>query len=179
MSEIEEGLDLIDMPAAALGALLNVLRAELGAEDAARAIRRIGLEAGPFFYERFRVWLAADPATLGRDAFWGRLNDFFAELGWGRLEHEAAHPGVISLRLLEWAEARHDRDHLGCHFTTGMLADILSRIVGGELAALEVSSDSAAGGTGRILIGNPATLDALYSEIRNGVRYEDALAALG
>jgi hypothetical protein len=86
---------------------------------------------------------------------------------------------VISLRLHRWAEARYDRDHLGCHFTTGLLADILSRIVGGELAALEVTSDSTDGGTGRILVGNPATLDALYAEIRNGVRYEDALAALG
>ncbi len=179
MNDVDVGIDVISMPGATLAALSSVLRSELGAEDAARVMRRIGLQSGAYFYDRFRQWAGAEPTALGMDVFWGQLSDFFEHLGWGRLEHEAGHPGVLVLELIDWVEARHDASRIGCHFTTGLLADILSRVVGGELAALEVAPGTPPSeGTGRILIGNPGTLDVLYSRMRNGVRYEEAIEAL-
>lgn len=178
MNEAGTEVDVISMPGATLGALSGVLRSELGAEAAARMIRRIGLQSGALFYDRFRDWAGDDPTALGMEVFWSRLSEFFEQLGWGRVEHEAGYPGVLALKLTNWVEARRDGNLTGCHFTTGLLADILSRVVGGELAALEVEPGSPADGAGRILIGNPATLESLHERIRNGVRYDEALEAL-
>lgn len=184
MTAADQGIELMRMPAGALGSLVRTLRVEVGNEAAAGILRRMGIEAGAAFYDRFRLWLsesgsgAIDPETLEREVFWNRLSDFFAHLGWGEIEHEATHPGVITLRLSNWVEASQDPSPYGCHFSAGMLAEILRRVAGGDLAALEIESDGGEGGSATVLIGNPVALDSLYAAMRDGAAYGDALAAL-
>jgi len=178
-------LDLIQIPVATLGALHRALHDEVGGDSAARILRQIGLDSGEALYARFGDWLSGQnsdgalPETLGPDDFWGRVSDFFEYLGWGRLESREIHPGVLALTFSGWAEAREGSgDPAGCHFTTGVIADLLRRVAGGDLAALEVECDSSNGGTSRILIGNTTALDAVFASMVEGVRYEDAVAAL-
>jgi predicted hydrocarbon binding protein len=184
MNQSGRGLDLIQLPARSLGAVLKVLRDDLGEVDAARVIRQIGLDSGAAFHELFRDWLSqagagsTDPESLDRETFWRRLSDFFTQLGWGRFEFESAYAGVISLQFVDWVEARQDASGSGCHFTAGVLAEMLRQVAGGELAALELASEKSGDGEMKILIGNPDRLDSLFSRMREGSGYEDALKAL-
>jgi predicted hydrocarbon binding protein len=185
MTEETKGLDLIRLPAAALSALHRALHDQVGAEGAARALRAIGLETGEAFYERFRLWLSeagagsVDPETLSADEFWSRLSAFFGYLGWGSLRSETLHPGLISLTLSPWVEARHAAGPVeGCHFTTGLIAEVLRQVAGGDLAALEVECSPSDGGHSRIIIGNADAMDSLFASMREGVGYREALAAL-
>ncbi len=184
MSERGQALNLVHLPAASLGALLRVLREELGEENGARVVRQIGLDSGEAFYELFRDWLAkagvgsAEPEEMESERFWHSLSDFFTQLGWGRFESLSTYPGVVSLQFLDWVEARHDTAGSGCHFTAGLLAEILRKVAGGELAALELGSGSPGDGGARILIGSPDTLDALFVSMRDGAGFEEAINAL-
>ena len=185
MTDSAQGLDLIRVPAATLGALHRALNEQFGATEAARALRQIGLESGDAFYERFREWLSEagagslEPDSLSPHDFWSRLSDFFVYLGWGSVRSEVVHKGVLSLTFANWVEARlQDGGPGGCYFTTGLIAEILRRVAGGDLAALEVESESSQGGKSRIIIGSSAAMDALFASMREGRSYKDAIAAL-
>jgi predicted hydrocarbon binding protein len=185
MSEQAQGLELIRIPAAALAAMQRVLESERGPFEAGRLLREIGLEAGDAFYELFRDWLseagagAIEPQELDSDDFWKRLSEFFNQLGWGRLEHEQLHAGVMALSGSGWVEASGDSGSgVGCYFTTGMLAAILRRVAGRDLAALEVEPEFGGNGRFRILIGSSAALNTVFDQLQAGTPYPDAIAAL-
>lgn len=184
MTESAQGLDLVRVPAATLGALHRVLNDQLGPTEAARALRQIGLESGTAFFERFREWLSesgagnVEPESLSPHDFWARLGDFFSHLGWGTVRSEVVHRGVLSLTFTNWVEARVlEGGPGGCHFTTGLFAEILRHVVGGDLAALEVEVDPAQGKT-RVVIGSSGAMDALFASMREGRGYKEAIAAL-
>jgi hypothetical protein len=151
-------------------------------------VRQIGFETGEGFLEAFSHWLehhrqdaTADPASLGAEEFWENLSTFFARLGWGRLHFEQLHTGVGALSSPEWAEAEVG---LGarqptCHFTTGMLADLLSRLVAADLAVLEVECRSRGDARCRFLLGGAEALQAVYQELRQGEDVGEAVRSLG
>jgi predicted hydrocarbon binding protein len=186
MTDRPEGEVLVQLPAAAFTAMHEVLRRERGGVESAQLLREIGLESGESMYGLLQGWLAASSGTetqpdeLAPDEFWSRLSEFFTHLGWGNLRAEQLGAGVLSLVVGDWFELRGvNGTRRACHFTAGLVADLLRRVAGQDLAVLEV--DSGADGTdqSRLLIGSPDTLEAVYLRMRDGAAYTEAVAQLG
>jgi predicted hydrocarbon binding protein len=185
MSDRPRDTDLVRMPAITLRAMRDVLRRQKGAMEGAQLLRDIGLASGEAFYTLLRESLASDDGTP-RDPesfmpveFWSRLSGLFSDLGWGRLEHEQLAEGVFALTALDWVEA-DDAANGGasCHFTAGLLADILHRLAGEDLAVLEVEHAAVGNGACRFIVGSPETLEAVFLHIREGTGYAEAIRAV-
>ena len=178
---------MVTLPAGTLTAFHRALSQDRTPAEAAALTRQMGFEAGEGFYNAFREWLGAEggsdasnPATLAPDEFWGKLSDFFGSLGWGRLGFEQLHSGIAALTSDEWAEAEPGEAarQPTCHFSTGVLADLLGRISGDNLAVLEVECRSRGDDRCRFLIGGPEALRGVYERIRNGATFPEAVEAL-
>lgn len=187
MSESIAGQQMLQFPPSTLAAVHRAALQDHSPAEAAALVRQIGFETGEGFLEAFSRWLehhrqdpGADPATLAADDFWHHLSAFFGSLGWGRMEFEQLHAGVGALTSTAWAEA----DAAGgarqpmCHFTTGMLADLLSRLIGSDLAVLEVACRSRGDGGCRFLIGGAEALQAVFESVRQGEEVEAAVRSL-
>jgi len=168
-----------------VAALHQVVSRDRSAAGAAGILREIGLEAGESISGLFRQWLdrsdtPGDPAELPPEAFWGALSTFFEDLGWGTLEVEHPHPGVLSISSTDWFEANRPAGrHPGCHLTTALLADLLRRVIEEELACLEVECRAAGQDRCRFLVGSPEALDRIFQSLQEGTEYRSAVGALG
>ena len=178
---------MLNFPPSALAAIHRAATQDRSPGEAAALVRQIGFETGEGFLEAFSGWLehhrqdpGADPATLAADDFWHHLSTFFSSLGWGRLEFEQLHSGVGALTSTEWAEAipGEGARHPTCHFTTGMLADLLSRLVGSDLALLEVDCRSRGDASCRFLLGSAEALQIVFEGLRKGEEVEVVVQAL-
>ena len=185
MSEPTPARDLIRAHADTLTALHRALEREHDSGKAAQVLRDIGVESGDRFLEHFREWLSAqdgvivDPANLTAAEFWERLGAFFTHLGWGRLEQSEPHPGLISLTASDWIESTATRaPQPCCHFTTGLLADFLSKVAEQDVAAMEVECRSAGGTHCRFLIGGLPALERIFDQMQGGQMYTETVAAL-
>jgi hypothetical protein len=140
----------------------------------------MGFETGESFYAAFRDWLGSEPSELEVDEFWNRFAAFFAGLGWGRLHFERSHGGVAELSSEEWAEAEPAGGALQptCHFTTGLLADLLGRVSGDGLAVLEVECRSRGDDRCRFALGGSDALRRVYERMREGASFQDAVEGL-
>lgn len=168
----------IKLPAESLLALRRSLVRQLGSDAAIRALQEAGHAAGDTLFQR----IADDEDAVGRtphDAFWHRLAGLFRELGWGAVEHESPHPGVGALVARDWFEADESAPKAGCPFTTGVLANILGRAAGGEVAVLQVPCEDNGPRCVRFLFGAPGVLDRLYTGLRQGNPVGAELTALG
>lgn len=177
-------LPMIGMPPSALTAFHHALGTGRGAAEAAEMARRFGFAAGPAFHQAFQNTLDGDEAgpadELAPGEFWTRLSDFFSGSGWGQLQFSSTHPGVAMLRAERWAESEgRTSRHPACHITTGLLAALVTRIAGVELAVLEVECRSAGAERCSFLIGGQPALQAVYARLRQGEPFDDAIAALG
>lgn len=177
---------LVRLPSAALAALYRALAQGRSAQESAALVRELGFESGAAFHGSFAQWLqerepGAAPEALPADRFWERLGEFFSSLGWGTLRLEQPHAGVVSLSSDEWAEADPEAgaDQPTCHLTTGILADLLGRVAGTDLAVMEVDCRSRGDRRCRFLVGSPAALGLLHERIRSGDAVDEALPALG
>jgi hypothetical protein len=180
----------IALPVAGLAALRDALVETVGADPAARALRRAGHAAGDSIFDAFAAAALgpgrrdASDADALRDldapAFWRRLSDFFSSRGWGSLTFLEAHEGVGALESSSWIEARPDLSlaRPSCHFTTGMLANLLGRVAGSPVAVLESRCRSAGDDRCTFLFANPLTLETVYGELLAGTEPEDAIARL-
>ncbi|MBX6364637.1 MAG: hypothetical protein IRZ00_12285 [Gemmatimonadetes bacterium] len=169
------------LPTAALAALRRFLLTELGAESGARALRQAGHAAGDALYPVLVGGAAdGDAASIPETVFWRRLGDLFAARGWGRLTHADLHPGLGALDAADWMEANPQlgAPWPGCHFTTGLLANLLGRAAGDEVGVLEVECRSRGDGRCRFLFGGREALDAVYEALRSGSSLEESLARL-
>jgi predicted hydrocarbon binding protein len=180
------------LPVASLAALRAALAAEVGPDAAARALQRAGHAAGDAFFailagrqpesgEEGDPWKAraAALAPLPAETFWRRLGDLFAARGWGHIEHEDAHPGVGALASSDWVEAEsHGHSRPDCHFTTGLLSNLLGRTAGGDVAVLEVECRSRGDLQCRFLFGGADAVQAVYDALLAGRDTGAALAAL-
>ena len=175
MTDSNGGTPLVHLPTATLAALHEVLEPDLA--------REVGFQSGEAFLAALEERLGAragGAADLPAANFWTRLSAFFAEAGWGPLDAERLHPAILSLSSARWAEAEgRSSGHPACHLTTGILADVLSRVARADLAVMEVECRAAGDGLCRFLIGNPDALDRVYHGLQDGLPYRDAVAAVG
>lgn len=178
---------LLKFPPSALAAIHRAAMQDRAPAEAAALVRQMGYETGEGFLKAFSHWLehhrqdpGADPASLAADDFWHHLSTFFGSLGWGRLSFEQLHAGVGALTSTEWAEADATASarQPTCHFTTGMLADLLSRLIGSDLAVLEVSCRSRGDASCRFLLGSADALQTVFEGLREGQEVESAVRSL-
>lgn len=176
----------VQLPVNFLPALRHSLARGCPGLDAVTLMRRVGAGTGDAVWPVFEDWTAeqthgSHPASLPAERFWKLLSTFFGDLGWGALHHSQLHSGVAALDSTDWAEAdpASGMDQPGCHFTTGLVSDLLRRVVDRDVAVMEVECRSRGEERCRFLIGSPATLGALCGELREGAVPEDAISRLG
>lgn len=168
------------MPADAILTLRRTLVREIGAEPAGRALQEAGHAAGDALFDRLTRGAESDGlAETPSTSFWDRLGRLFREMGWGTLEHRDLHPGVGALDARDWFEVAPEARRPSCPFTTGLLANILGRIAGAEVAVLQVPHPDGGSGACRFLFGGPDALQRLYGGLREGRDLETALGTLG
>jgi predicted hydrocarbon binding protein len=168
----------IQIPAESILALRRALVRQVGREAADRALQEAGHSAGDALFAR----LGGDAGQVGDtplQTFWDRLAGLFRELGWGSVEHQTPHPGVGALEARDWFEVDESASRPTSPFTTGLLANLLGRAAGGEVAVLQVACEGSGARCARFLFGAPPVLDRLYSGLREGQDVDAGLAALG
>lgn len=172
---------LVHIGRKALHASRRALERDLG-EQAAAHLQQMGSAAGEELYAAFRDWLREqvgvdDAGALAADALGPTLSRFFEEAGWGSLALEPLGPAGVALNSADWAEAEPDGDAASpsCHFSSGLLADFLTRLAGGAVAIMEVECRSRHDPRCRFVAGAPETLDAVYRAIGAGEDYEAVL----
>jgi hypothetical protein len=90
------------------------------------------------------------------------------------------HPGVGALEATDWAEADPSNGEArpNCVFTTGLLANLLGRAAGAEIAVMEVECRSRGDLSCRFLFGGEPALRKLHETIAAGASPEHALDQL-
>lgn len=181
MAPTQSGTPELAIPVSSLAGLRSALVAAVGSEAAAQALRQAGYSAGDAF---LRILAGDDGAILAEvpaDLFWQRLSRLFSARGWGTLSYAEAHSGVGTLESSNWVEAATGGDGAqpSCHFTTGILANVLGRVVGGEVAVLEVECRSRGDTRCRFAFGGAEAVYTLYERINAGASTADAFALLG
>jgi hypothetical protein len=175
-----------------MSALRRALTQQVGADPAALALRAAGSAAGAAMFRSLAYTPGVESngndeaevrRTLGdlsNARFWERLSVFFSSRGWGHLGFFAAHPGVGALDAPDWVEADPGAmtARPSCFFTTGMLAGLLGRVTGAEVAVLEVECRAQGHARCRFLFGAPPALEAVYRDIAAGRKADESLAAL-
>jgi predicted hydrocarbon binding protein len=172
------------LPVASLTALRRTLAASVGADDAAGALQSAGVAAGDALFRVLAQGPTGEPIALAEwseASFWRRFTELFERRGWGRLTNRTLHPGVSALDSNDWVEVDLDAGarRPSCHFTTGMLANLLGRVSGEDVAVLEVECRSKGDPRCRFLYGSPTALEIVYGGIREGHEPDASLAALG
>lgn len=165
--------------------VLHQLRSALERDTGLQAstyLQEAGFAGGEELYGEFREWLQAtrgleEPGQLDAAYLSETLAEFFADLGWGRLEASPLGESVLALDSAEWAEAVESGggEFPSCHLTCGMLADFLGRLSDGLVAVMEVECRSRGDGRCRFLAGSPETLSTLYDRMAQGTGYAEAL----
>lgn len=174
---------IASFPAELLAELSRTLTSNLAPANSAELLRQAGYGMGePLHRLLHERALDDDHATaeMAAPEFWAALTDFFAALGWGELSHQRLHDGVSALDAANWIEAAGDGSpgQPACHFTTGVLADLLRRVADREVAVLEVECRRAGDDRCRFLFGSETALQRIYDGIREGDAYSDAITAL-
>ena len=173
----------ISLNAASLVALspraLQALRDRAGPQ----ALQEAGYAAGEAVYKTFTAWLPSvagveDPKELAAPRLAEVLSRFFSALGWGTVEVTPLGEVAFAIDSLNWPEAQPDAglQYPSCFFTSGLLADFISRIAEAGLAVMEVECRSRADERCRWLVGAPDTLTTLYEHMAQGADY---LAVIG
>lgn len=157
---------------------LHSLRDRAGAQ----ALQEAGYAAGESTYAAFVRWLPTvasvdDPKDLAAPRMAEVLSQFFSSLGWGTVGAEPLAEAAFAVDSDDWAEAQADAQlqYPGCYFTSGLLADFVSRIADSPLAVMEVECRSRGDAHCRWLVGSPETLTALYQHMAQGADYQHVL----
>lgn len=170
----------LTLPAVSLTALRDALFDAVGPEAGAQAMRQAGHAAGDALFRIFAAG-ADDPARVPADRFWGELARLFSSRGWGQLTYAQVHDGVGALDAADWAEARGDEpaEQPSCHFTTGLLANVLGQVAGRDVAVLEVECHGRGDQRCRFLFGGADAVYGVYERMAAGAAPDAALAGLG
>lgn len=166
----------IRIPTDSIAALRATLRQEVGAQTATVALQKAGHAAGNALFER----LDRDDglSEIPQATFWARLSGLFREMGWGTVEHEELHPGVGALVARDWFEVDNP-SRPNCPFSTGVLAHILGRVAGQDVAVMVAPCDDDTDGCCRFLFGAGPVLQKIYGGLREGRELRASLVALG
>ena len=104
------------------------------------------------------------------------LSGFFAAQGWGEVQVGDLGSAVMTVDAEDWAEAAPGGGpYPSCHVSAGLLADIFSRLAGGQFAAMEVECRSRGDNHCRFLLAAPETLTLVYERMTHGMTYQAAL----
>ncbi len=170
------------LPVGSLSALRNALEANLGGDAAAHALRQAGYAAGDALFPLLAPGAEATGGAgeLPEQLFWRRVSELFAARGWGKLEFSAVHPALGALETSDWVEADASDGMLrpSCHFTTGLLANLLGRAAGEEVGVLEVECRSRGDLACRFLFGGHDALGLVYEALAHGQPLDQALTQL-
>lgn len=172
----------LTMPVSSLAALRDALVEAVGAEAAAQALRQAGYAAGDALFAFLQGSGERQAGDIPATQFWSDLGRLFASRGWGQLTFSPAHEGVGALDAGDWFEARLDEsgsaDQPSCHFTIGVLANVLGQVAGGEVAVLEVDCRSRGDARCRFLFGGADAVYHVYDQMSAGTPPDSALAQL-
>jgi hypothetical protein len=138
--------------------------------------RRLAADAALAIADRSGTPLPA----LSLDAFFAALDRYFDEAGWGRLEHVPVNEGIGAIVASDWAESdpTEGRTAPGCHMSTGLLAELLSRAGGQPVAVMEVGCRSQGKAKCRFLFGSPTTLLLVHRKLAQAGNPEEVLSGL-
>jgi len=170
------------LPVPSLAAMRAALEAECGPDAAARALRTAGFAAGNALYAALNAGAENQPVDgMNAEVFWKRLVLLFSSRGWGNLSTAQLHPGIGALDSTNWVEAVPEAGagRPSCHFTTGLLANLLGNAAGAEVAVLEIECRSKGDARCRFAFGAPEIMGAVYQYMLDGADAERSIAALG
>lgn len=152
------------------------------APDAAIAVlQETGYAAGEGVYAALSGWLGTHagterPEELDATLFAGALSDFFQASGWGSLAIAPLGGAALALDSPDWIEAEPGSAQIPmCFFSAGMLADLMGRVSGEQVAVMEVECRSKGDSICRFLSASPATLQEVYDKMAAGMNYVEAL----
>lgn len=157
---------------------LHRLRDSAGAQ----VLQEAGYAAGESVYRSFAAWLPAvagvdDPGDLAASRLADVLSRFFSSLGWGGVTVAQVSDAVVAVDSVDWAEAQPGvgLQYPSCAFTSGLLADFMTRLGDAPLAVMEVECRSRGEERCRWLVGAPESLTALYDHMAQGADYQTIL----
>jgi hypothetical protein len=167
----------IAIPATAFVSLRAHLEKEAGPLPTVHALHSAGYAAGA---ASAPALAGGGAGSLGEDAFWTRLSEFFGKRGWGSLRHARAHKAVGLLTSTDWAEASagDGGEQASCHFSAGFLSGLLTELAGGPVAVLEVGCRSRGADTCQFVFGSEGAIHELYGKLLEDDDLDAALAAL-
>lgn len=162
-----------------------VLERDAGAQ-AAPWLQEAGFAGGEALYRVYADWLAERygverPAALDVRHLGETLSTFFQEYGWGAVQVSPLTPAVIAVDSTEWWEAdpASGATYPSCHLSSGLLAELLSRVSETTLGIMEVECRSRGDRKCRFLAGAPETLQILYERMAEGADYLGGLGTVG
>jgi hypothetical protein len=167
----------VQIPAGMISSMRRALTSDRDPGEAVNLLRQVGYEVGEAVHQGLHQHLSAtgaDPHGLDADHFWRGVSDYFEGLGWGQVEHSQLHPGVGSLRLVNWLEAGSDGGPAGCHLSTGFFTDLLGRVAGEGVVVMEVPEARGS----RLIFGSADTLGAVYQSLAAGSSLDQAIGSL-
>ncbi len=170
----------IAVPVSVFDSLRDELEKAAGRLQTVRALHHAGYEAGLAVAASMNQEAGGDSFSLSQDGFWSSLTDFFAQRGWGALDHRTAHPGIGILKSTDWAEAKPDevKADATCSFSSGFLSGLLSQLAGGPVAVLEVGCRTRGDDSCEFAFGSETAIHDLYGQLLDGADLDSALGAL-
>lgn len=170
------------LPVPSLAAMRAALEVECGPDASARALRSAGFAAGNALYAALSASAPEGQTieTMNADLFWKRLVLLFSNRGWGNLSIAQLHPGIGALDSTNWVEAvpETEAQRPSCHFTTGLIANLLGSAAGADVAVLELECRSRGDARCRFAFGAPEIMGAVYEYMLDGADAEQSIAAL-
>ena len=156
-----------------LSAIHRGVSASVPAESSIQILQTIGVESAEGVLKGFSAWRS--DRSIGR----GSVEDLSEGEFWSLLsEYLENHPGILSISSSDWEEGSERSASPGCHFAAGLFSELLRLIAGQEVAVLEVECRSTGSGSCRFLVGSPAALETVYSNLRSGSAVRGALEGL-
>lgn len=174
---------LVATPRESLLVLRAALYRDMGG-NAAGPLQEAGYAGGPVLFDAFERWLQEHGRTTAGDVstaeFPELLTAFLNAAGWGSMHLAQLGPAVAALDTEDWAEGDADRplEFPGCYFTSGMLADFMSRVAGTELSVMEVECRSTGSPRCRFLVGTADVIQQIYDAMSQGHAYQDVIASV-
>ncbi len=150
-------------------------------DSAIAVLQESGYAAGEGVYTALCTWLGTHagterPEELDATLFAGALSDFFQGSGWGRLTIAPVGGAALALDSPDWIEAEPESAQIPmCFFSAGMLADLMGRVSGEQVAVMEVECRSKGDSICRFLSASPTTLQEVYEKMSAGMSYVEAL----
>lgn len=161
--------------------LRQVLEREAGGQ-AATWMQEAGFAGGEALYGIYAEWLSGRfavnrPSALDVRHLGETLSGFFQENGWGSVRVTPLTPAVIAIDSADWWESDPGSGaaYPSCHLSSGLLAELLSRISETTLGVMEVECRSRGDSHCRFLAGASETLQILYDRMAQGSSYLEGL----